>query len=97
MTNLDYRPEAILDQAAANSNGIIVRFKEVHARAGFRTRLYKALAKAKDANPSEPGAWDNLVIRTLMVTKTNDDDDVRLWIGLPSDKGFGITDVREMK
>jgi len=89
MTDTDYRPEAILDQAAGSTAGVWLNFKSIADRNSFRTRLYKALGKSAEASGGQPGPWDDLVIRAETVLAA------RLWIGPPSADGFGITGMEE--
>ena len=90
MTQTDYRPEAILDQAAESERGVIVIFTSIKARNSFRTRLYRALDKI---TALELSPWDDLVIRDPGM----DQGGWRIWIGRASAEGFGIIEVKEVR
>ncbi len=90
MTNPDYRPEAVLDQAAESDEGVVVRFATISARNSFRTRLYKAMERVKTGSP-DPGAWDDLVLRSV-----NAAEGASLWIGPPA-AVFEITGMEKAK
>ncbi len=85
----DYRPEAILDQASAAPHGVFITFTAERARNSFRTRLDKAIKKAKENWDGNPNGWADLLIRIP------DGMEIKLWIGPPSGEGLGIVQVTE--